>query len=173
MNPFVENLLHERAELDRQIRDDPRHQKIAKIDELLAVYGIKPDASPRVIPVLRARVSPHGRKGKPARAVVRNKITDHPTAGMPKESKEKLVKARVIAFLGKNGTNHRKEILAELNRAGLMGHEKKPLGSLAIYLSRWKDEIIGVGDGNYRLADPTPSGSDNESNSGGSDSLFN
>jgi len=158
MNPFVENLLHERAELDRQIRDDPRHQKIAKIDELLAVYGIKPDASPRVIPVLRARVSPHGRKGKPARAVV---------------SKEKLVKARVIAFLGQNGTNHRKEILAELNRAGLMGHEKKPLGSLAIYLSRWKDEIIGVGDGNYRLADPTPSGSDNESNSGGSDSLFN
>ena len=132
MNPFVANLVQERKELERQLREDPRQKKIEKINALLAEY--KDIANGESKPQSTAAIS----------AAQLNVV--------PKESKEKVVKAAIIAFLHEKGPQHRTVILDELKRRGLMGHETDPLASLAIYLSRWKDELAsGGGNGIWHL----------------------
>ena len=136
MNPFVENLIRERRELDRALRADPRHKKIEKIDALLAEYGEA--STPISAPLTPVHIS-----SQPPERV---------KASPRKENKVQLAKAAVIAYLGQGGAQHRKKIVEHLIHIGVMGHEKDPLQSLAIYLSRWKNEIVGVGEGNYDLA---------------------
>ena len=61
------------------------------------------------------------------------------------------MKAEITALLQQRGTIHRKEILSHLTAAGLMGHEKDPMASLAAYLSDWRDSFDPDGGGNWSL----------------------
>lgn len=132
MNDISAALKQELAQLQAELERDPRYEKIQKIRALLEVYE----------PV-RVRTSPFGKAAAPA---------NHPAAGDEEDgSKAAKVRAEINALLSKNGTTHRQTILAHLIGKKLMGHEKKPIRSLASYLSRW-DEFISDGQGNFFLA---------------------
>jgi len=49
------------------------------------------------------------------------------------------------------GPTHRKDLLAEVMARGIMGGEKNPMQSIAIYLSDAKERFESVGDGVWAL----------------------
>ncbi len=65
-------------------------------------------------------------------------------------TKEERIKEETARYLGKRKYRkaHRTQILEHLMNVGIMGTEKKSLGALTIYLSRWP-EFQSDGDGNY------------------------
>jgi hypothetical protein len=124
---FVSALKTEIAQLEDELRSDPRHRKLARLRETLAEYE----------PAAMIASS---------NSLLRISISD-----APPRTKADKVKAEITALLQQRGTAHRKEILNRLTAVGLMGHEKDPMASLAAYFSGWRDIFDADGSGNWSL----------------------
>lgn len=132
---MVDTLRRELSRLEAELRADPRSVKIAHIKELLAVYEKEtPDAGREP----RPQSGPEAQPG-PARPNGAGK------------TKAALMEETVAGLLAKNGQMHRSAILKHLVSLGIMGHEKKPLGELAAFLSTHRNRFASDGNGNYRL----------------------
>jgi hypothetical protein len=128
---FISALKVEIAQLEDELRSDPRHRKLARLRETLAEYE----------PESRDYQAKLGSSIGPLSA----------GSFAPLRTKGDKVKAEITAFLRQRGTVHRKEILNHLTAVGLLGHEKNPMVNLASYLSEWKDIFAFDGRGNYSL----------------------
>jgi hypothetical protein len=127
---FAGAIKAEIAELEAELRADPRHAKLKHLRDLLALY----EAPPAV------------------RKVVTNGA-EHATAEIP-GTKEEKIKSELRRYMRENGgTVHRMSALQHLMNIGLMGHEKEPMRNLAAYMSHWKDDFVSDGDGNWSLRD--------------------
>jgi hypothetical protein len=131
MTDLLTNMRRELAQLEAEVKNDPRIIKINGLKELIAVYD--PQANPGTAKNIMRTPAPKAAK-RP-----------------PKGSKEKEIKTAVRALLIANNTAHRTEILQHLEGRKLMGWETKPMKSLAIYLSKWRDEFQSDGAGNYSI----------------------
>lgn len=129
---FVSALKAEIAELEDELRNDPRHRKLARLREMLAEY------------------EPNDHQAKLALNGDAFGISPSP-ATLTLRTKGDKVKAEITALLQQRGTVHRKEILRHLIATGLMGHEKTPMASLAAYLSNWNNFFDPDGGGNWSL----------------------
>lgn len=133
MNEMVNALRRELAQLEAELRADPRYVKIDGIKNLLAIY--QKEAPPanlqQAAPAAEARARP------------RVQLKSGPKA--------RDIKTAVTELLAANGSVHRKAILDHLIGKGLMGHEKNPLKQLAAYLSGWRAEFKSDGLGNFSL----------------------
>jgi hypothetical protein len=127
---FVSALKAEIAQLEDELQSDPRQRKLARLRDALGEYEPVNNA-------LQAQPSP------PLRVLTRIPI--------PPKSKGGKIKAEITALLQQRGAVHRKEILRHLTAAGLMGHEKDPMASLAAYFSGWRDIFEPDGSGNWSL----------------------
>ena len=132
MSKLVEALKAEQEELDASLRKDPRYLRLRMIRALLAEYEPGEAASPTP---LAPPVSPgvNGHKG-PMKSPA---------------TKEAKILAAVESFL-QHGAAHRSAILDQLIGKGLMGHEKRPIKALAIYLSK-AENLSNDGKGNWFL----------------------
>jgi HAMP domain-containing protein len=131
---FIAALKAEIAQLEAEIRNDPRHRKLQRLRETLAEYeprGTMHQDQP--IPV----------NGSPA-----------DVAGAIARTKESRIKAVLIQRLKEHGPQHRKVLLEHLQRVGLMGNEKDPMAYFAAYLSNWRDIFEPDGKGVWRLREP-------------------
>jgi hypothetical protein len=128
MDDIVRSLKNELRQLESELRThDPRFVKIEHIKALLAVYE---------------PTSPH--------ALGRGKKASN--GASPGVSKGERIRAEIERLLGANRSLHRSAILAHLVEVGLMGSEKQPMANLAAYLSRWTDDFVSDGRGNFQLA---------------------
>lgn len=134
MSELIRLLLLEQSQLEAEIRNDPRLLKLAKVKEMLALYGYK------AAPVVSVESDEHS-------AAEVSKVEPDTEKG----SKAAKVRAEVRALLSAQGNAHRAFILERLKSTGLMGMEKDPMASLAAYLSSWKDEFAPDGRGNFTL----------------------
>lgn len=123
---FISSLKAEIAQLEDELRDDPRQRKLMRLREALAEYE----------PAKRFVLTTEG--------MIRG-------SGPPPASKGNKIKAEITALLQQHGHVHRKEILRHLIDAGLMGHEKNAMGSLAAYGSSWNNIFAFDGTGNWSL----------------------
>ncbi len=142
MNPVVSTLIAERALLEEELKADPRHLKIQKINELLEVYGVTNEQIANELAKEFDRQLAK-RRAAPTRA----------------DSKEALIRQKINGYLKLHGPSHRTAILEYLKNAGLMGGEKDPMQRLAIYKSRMP-EIITDGTGIWRLTELMDNGTD-------------
>lgn len=134
MSELIEALDRELKRLEAELKEDVRYRRIQRIKELLADY--RAEESSIEFPQQRTRA---GR--------LLAKIADG-------SSKRDRIKKAVKEYLRtKYGPVHRSEILKYLVDQKLMGGEKNPLQSLAIYLSDWRDEFEPDGQGNWALKD--------------------
>jgi hypothetical protein len=129
---FITALKAEIAEIEAELRADPRHRKLAKLRETLAIYE----------PVPTTQQAPHQLTA--AGLVVGNGLA---------RTKEDRIRAELTAFFKKDGPQHRSIILEHLKQKDMMGHEKDPMASLAAYLSGWKDVFGFDGKGTWGLRD--------------------
>jgi hypothetical protein len=132
MSNFITVLKAEIAELEAELRADPRHRKLARLRETLAEYE-PPNASKQPSLLLT-----------PSETII---------SGMMNGTKEAKIKAELTAIFKAKGPQHRTLLLEHLKQKGLMGHEKDPLASLAAYLSGWKDSFAFDGKGIWGLPD--------------------
>jgi hypothetical protein len=124
MSELVTALRQELNALEAELMADPRHRKVAKIRELLAMYE-----------------APASLAGAPAA----------PPIEPEGESKIGRVRAETTAFIERSGgIAHRQDILVELLRLGIMGKERSPMASLAAYLSEMP-EFSSVGAGRWKI----------------------
>lgn len=130
MTDFPEVLKAEIAGLEKDIRDnpDPRHRKLARLRDTLAEYEPRKNEPPaKALGQPRIRILlPHSALSKSSRMLI-----------------------QIEKLLSENERVHRKDILAHLIKAGIMGKEKNPLQALAIFLSAHKDKFAFDGAGNY------------------------
>ena len=125
---IVNALKRELVTLERELEDDPRYRKIARIRALLAEYSPPP---PAVTHIARTRsTSPDSKKTRIHDAIV-NFLAAHPGA-------------------------HRRDILSDLLQKGLMGEVKDPMASLAAYLSDFRGELDNLGQGLWALKELAP-----------------
>jgi hypothetical protein len=131
MTDLLASMRRELSQLEAEVKNDPRIIKINGLKDLISVYESKPFVV------------------KPSPAIKRTlpKLVKRPVKG----SKEKEVKAEIRAYLEIHTSAHRKDILEHLIQQKLMGWETNPLKSLAIYLSKWRDDFRSDGEGNYAL----------------------
>jgi hypothetical protein len=66
------------------------------------------------------------------------------------DTKREKVKQAIRQLMIEKGPQQRKDLLAHVVNLGLMGHEKRPLKSLGVYLSAW-DEVFSSGAGTWHL----------------------
>jgi len=132
---IVPALERELTNLEQELREDPRHQKIQHIRALLDAY-----------------------KG-PTRRVHRANANGGvaPTRERRATSKVAVARDAVTSFLREQSKAHRSTILEMLIAKGIMGSEKDPMGSLAAYLSGWRDTMSHDGQGNWFLTEADPS----------------
>jgi hypothetical protein len=128
---FVPALKAEIAELEDELRRDPRHRKLARLRETLAEY----DPASKGINVQLATGS-----------------LGIATGPATLQTKGDRIKAEIMTLLQQRGALHRKEILNHLEAVGLMGNEKDPMASLAAYFSGWRDIFKPDGAGNWSLS---------------------
>jgi hypothetical protein len=69
-------------------------------------------------------------------------------------SKKAQMTRSIEGLLGLRGSVHRAEILAHLQKAGIMGHESDPMAHLAAFLSGERDKFASDGRGNFTLRPP-------------------
>jgi hypothetical protein len=120
---FISALKAEIAQLEDQLRNDPRQRKLARLRETLAEY-------------------------EPAKHALQASTG---MANIAAQSKGDKIKSEIIGLLQQRGSIHRKEILNHLITIGLMGQEKDPIQSLASYFSGWRDTFEPDGAGNWSL----------------------
>jgi len=138
MDNFVITAQHELDRLEAELRADPRHEKIKRLRELLAMY----EPSPVARPIMR--------RSPPTPTPFAAK----PTAG--ESTKTKAMEVAITALLANKVQVHRAAILQHLAIAGIMGHEKKPMASLAAFLSDRKHLYGSDGKGNFRMQSDKP-----------------
>jgi len=131
MSEIVDALRRELAALEAELENDPRYRKIARIRSLLTEYSIPTTANANVSPIRRTRVA-------------------------SPSSKKVRIHDAIMAFLQGHPGAHRSEILSELTSSGLMGDEKDPMASLAAYLSDFRSELLGLGQGRWSLRESAP-----------------
>ena len=131
MDNFIAMAQRELEQLEAEVRADPRHEKIRRLRELLAVYE-PPQLGEAHYP--RPAVQP---------------FVPKPTAGAP--SKAKAMEAAIGGLLREKGHVHRSVILKHLIDREIMGHEKSPMTRLAIFLSARRHLYASDGKGNFRL----------------------
>ena len=131
MTDIVPALKAEIAELkaDLNAKPDPRVRKLQRLEATLAEYEPSP-----------AKPQPNGNGSLPA-------ANPHLAA----VSKAVKMKLHIGMMLKDNGPLHRKDLLASLLAAGIMGKETKPMQALAIFLSSRKDLFESDGSGNFSL----------------------
>jgi hypothetical protein len=138
MNPeVIQSLLKERSQLERELREDPRHQKIEAIDDLLDLYGVVTLKGAEVRKVAEDKGSEEQKHGE--------------LNGKKPATKAERIQNEIVRLLKQAPNTHRKEILSHLTQCGLMGHEKDPMQSLAIFLSTHKQFFAGDGTGRFSL----------------------
>jgi hypothetical protein len=121
--------------------------KAEHIEGLLALYG---NASGR--PIHHRPITARPALGNPQEEP--RALSDQPakeTVARGRESKAVAVRKHILDLLTVRGRMHRQDILDSLTAAGLMGHEKTPLASLAAYLSTNRDSFEADGRGNFTL----------------------
>jgi hypothetical protein len=129
---FVSALKAEIAQLEDELRSDPRQRKLARLRETLAEY--EPSSGGYQAQLGSITIS----------SFSAGSFTTLRTKG-------DRVKAAITALLRERGTVHRREILNHLKAVNLLGSEKNPMASLASYLSDWKDIFAFDGSGNWSL----------------------
>lgn len=138
MTDFSSALRTELKELTKELKltlqADPRYRRLRLVRDLLAEYDPKAK-----VPTLFDQLELGGG------------ADDDQKADLTSGSKEERVKAALRALLKEKGEVHRKDMLEHLKVLGLMGKEKDPMQSLAIYLVGWKDDFESDGAGNYSL----------------------
>jgi hypothetical protein len=137
MSDVVKVLERELAQLETSLRKNPTFIKIERIRELLATYRVDSGGVPVAAPPPSAP--------RPSAPVERN------AGNMP--TKRSRVYEVVEELIRTKGPTHRKVLLAEVTARGIMGTEKNPMQSMAIYLSDAKDRFESVGDGVWTLRD--------------------
>jgi hypothetical protein len=132
----VRVLERELTQLEASLRANPTYIKIERIRGLLAAYG-SDGGEVQVIGRSNHQSStgPFERKS-PNAPSKRSKVYD---------VVEEVIRSR--------GPTHRKDLLAEVTARRLMGTEKNPMQSIAIYLSDAKERFKSVGDGVWALRD--------------------
>jgi hypothetical protein len=133
MPNIVPSLRQELAALDAELRADPRYRKIERIRALLSEYG---DEEPQAASVAH----------QPPANLWRRRSA-------PSDSKKERVRAVIRETLAAEGSAHRSALLKTLMDRGIMGQEKDPMGSLAAYLSDFKD-VKNTGGGRWTLEPP-------------------
>ena len=133
MNDIVEILERELSQLETELRRNPTFVKIERIRQLIDVYrGTAPAPAP--VPP-RAAQSAH-----------------KPVTSAPKPvSKRMQISEAITEALKANGPMHRKDLLRMMINRGLMGTEKNPMQSMAIYLSDAKNRFRSLGNGRWDL----------------------
>jgi hypothetical protein len=152
MNDLVRALKRELSQLEAALRHNPTFVKIERIKATLEAYeNDSPAASAAIVPNERvtAPVVPAETRGRATNPSKRSRVYD---------TVEELIRSR--------GPTHRKELLAEVSARGLMGSEKNPMQSLAIYLSDAKGRFKSVGDGMWDLRDDLEQGRGGPENEG-------
>lgn len=139
---LIDALLSEFGEVSADLRKnpDPRQVKLDKIAALLTTYGVTP---PNAMSVAVATNN--------GNVMVNPPFVQPPAADAKPTTKRERVRAALSEFLKQRGLAHRNTILDYLVDAGVMGHEKDPLQSLASYLSESKDLFAFDGKGNWYL----------------------
>lgn len=140
MSEFTTALERELHRLEGELEQDPRIRRIKQIRQLLVDY--QAGAANGTLPTAPV--------GAPSRAHVAP-VTPTRRLRRVRLSKAASVRHAVHRLLAAHGTVHRREILKNLVEQQLMGHEKKPMLSLAAYLSEWKDDFASDGHGNFKL----------------------
>jgi hypothetical protein len=142
MNPeVIQSLIKERSQLERELREDPRHQKIEAIDDLLDLYGVDAVKGAEVPTVADDKGSEEGKQEQKHGEL----------NGKKPATKAERIQSEIVRLLKQAPNTHRKEILSHLTQCGLMGHEKDPMQSLAIFLSTHKQYFAGDGTGRFSL----------------------
>lgn len=150
MSDFVTRLAREVEDLERQLHLDPVFQRYIKAKELLSTYLVTvPKASPA-----------NGRTAAPTPAAPSIGTNPAPEPDMfgaaaKAATKEGRIRERITALAKVHGSLSRSMILDDLILAGIMGHETKPMRSLASYLSGAKAAGWLVNDdrGKWRLTE--------------------
>jgi hypothetical protein len=131
------------ADLEDELRDDPRQQKLEHLRAVLALYE-QPQHH------LRGQGLTVRRPG-----IARPRLTVNATltADATVLRKEDAIRAELKEFLRARGGGkvHRSLILQHLIEKGLMGREKDPMANLAAYMSNFKDEFASDGAGHWSL----------------------
>ncbi len=140
MSSIILPLRQELSELVRDVtlRPDPRYIKIAHIRQVLADYGFH-EVEPTMNVVAAANVD-------------RMPLGDEPKQGS--RSKRLLARIEINAALAERPSIHRKELLKRLIEKGILGSEKNPQQTLAVYLSEY-DDLVGDGRGNWSRKPPS------------------
>jgi hypothetical protein len=138
MSEITEVLQRELQRLEAELAQDVRYRRIVRIRELLLDY-----------------------QGEAQRAEQDRSRQHSPSPSPPpsgghfgEASKADLIKAYIKEYLEAKGRPvHRNELLEQLMAKNLMGHEKRPMASLAAYLSDFRSEL-GIepdGKGHWRF----------------------
>ena len=141
MNDLVRALKRELSQLEAALRHNPTFVKIERIKATLKAYQSDP-------PVATATGIHNDRSNVPEQTVPADV---HGSKRPANPSKRSRVYDTVEEVICSRGPTHRKDLLAELTARGLMGTEKNPIQSIAIYLSDAKDRFMSVGDGVWTL----------------------
>jgi hypothetical protein len=128
MTDVIFALCSELRNLEAELANDPRYQKIGKIRELLAMYGAATQSSN-----LAEATQP---------------MAEHVLAS-GQATKADRIRSEIESLLRANGIVHRKEILDRLTSLGIMGSERDPMASLAAYLSEMRESIVSHGGGKW------------------------
>jgi hypothetical protein len=139
MSELVATLRQELSMLEAELRADPRSIKIAHIRELIAVYE-------REGPAIQEKGT---REPVPESEPARQPEPAHINGSG--KTKASLMEETIAQMLLRNGQMHRSLILDHLTSLGIMGHEKKPMEELAVFLSTHRDRFVSDGKGNFRL----------------------
>jgi hypothetical protein len=152
-----------RAAIDAALAETPQHEasvvaaqdklrrhlaRIEKMRELSALYEPE-EFGPFIQPSLAVVVA----------AGAERRHTDfgaHQQGTSRPASKKAQIDAAIGEMLAMRGIVHRSEILAEMTRRKLMGHEKDPMAALAAFLSNSRDKYAPDGRGNFSLRSPAP-----------------
>ena len=128
-NGFVMAAQRELGELEAKLRQIPEFVRWERVKSALDAYQGDAAALPK--PVVSSQRS--------------STATGHPST-----QKERINQV-LTAALKKHGVLHRKELLAALEKEGLMANRSDPMQALAIFLSGSEGRFKSVGNGQWEL----------------------
>jgi hypothetical protein len=137
MSQFLDSLRDEITRLEGELRSDPRWVRLERAKALFASYPAEKAEIAHPAPI----TPPPRINGSPAPHLFRSLGAD---------TKREKIKQAIRQLMTEKGPQQRKDLLAHVVNLGLMGHEKRPLKSLGVYLSAW-DEVYSSGAGAWHL----------------------
>jgi hypothetical protein len=140
VSQLVTALQQELAQLETELKADPRYRKATRIRELLADYVDQ--AQPQALAAQSQTTSAQSSTTLSLRETGR------------RLSKKALIKNEIEQLLLSEGPKHRKQILEILQSKGLMGHEKNPMQALATVLSGFSEDFVNDGSGIWSIREP-------------------